>query len=209
MIGKKLKKKFTIALNVLYAKKENIYSAYVSKHNSVCEKQVIILMIQNEEKSHYLAAKELSALLREVTSKHHGDFHCLNCLHSFAREKKLESHKKVCENKDFYDVIVTSEDIKILEFNQYPKSDEALFIIYADLECIIKKIDGSKNNPKNSSPTKVSEHIPSGFSVSRISSFRSIENKHDVYRSKDCMKKFCEFLRKHAIKIINFKKKRK
>ena len=39
-------------------------------------------------------------------------------------------------------------------------------------------------------------------------SFRSIENKHDVYRGKDCMKKLCEFLREHAIKIINFKKKK-
>ena len=37
------------------------------------------------------------------------------------------------------------------------------FIIYADLECLIEKIDGCKNNPENSSTTKVSEHIPSGF----------------------------------------------
>ena len=44
--------------------------------------------------------------------------------------------------------------------------------------------------------------------MSTTSSFRIIENKHDVYRGKDCMKKFCEFLRKHAIKIINFKKKK-
>ena len=28
-----------------------------------------------------------------------------------------------------------------------------------------------------------------------------------MYRGKDCMKKFCEFLREHARKIINFKKK--
>ena len=95
------------------------------------------------------------------------------------------------------------EDTKILEFNQYQKSDKAPFIIYADLECIIEKIDGCKNNPENSSTTKVSEHIPSGFSMSTISSFRSIENKHDVYRSKDCMKKFCKFLREHTIKIID------
>ena len=45
--------------------------------------------------------------------------------------------------------------------------------------------------------------------ASTISSFRSIENKHDIYRGKDCLKKFCEFLREHAIKIINFKKKKK
>ena len=64
-----------------------------------------------------------------------------------------------------------------------------------------------KIDPENSSTTKVSEHIPSGFSMTTISSSRSVENKHDVYRGKDCLEKFCEFLREHAMKIINFKKK--
>ena len=44
--------------------------------------------------------------------------------------------------------------------------------------------------------------------MSTISSFRSIENNHDVYRGKDCMKKFCEFLKEHAMKIIKFKTKK-
>ena len=101
-----------------------------------------------------------------------------------------------------------SEETKMLKFNHYKKSDKAHFIIYADLECIIEKIDECKNNPENLSTTKVSEHTLSGFSMSTISSFRSIENKHDVCRGKDCMKKFCEFLREHAMKIINFKKKK-
>ena len=101
-----------------------------------------------------------------------------------------------------------SEDTKILEFNQYQKPDKAPFIIYADFECIIEKIDGCKNNPENSSPKKVSEHTPSGFSVSTMSLFKSIENHHDVYRGKDCVKKFCESLRDHAMKIITFKKKK-
>ena len=38
-----------------------------------------------------------------------------------------------------------SKDTKILEFNQYQKSDQALFIIYADLECMMKEIDGWEN----------------------------------------------------------------
>ena len=63
-----------------------------------------------------------------------------------------------------------SEGTKVLEFNQYQKSDKAPIIIYADLACIIKKIDGCKNNPENSSTTKVSKHIPSGVSMSTISS---------------------------------------
>ena len=101
-----------------------------------------------------------------------------------------------------------SEDHKLLEFDQYQKSNKAPFIIYADLECIIGKTDGCKNHPENLSTIKVSKHIPSGFSMSTISSFRSIENKHDVYRGKDCMKKFCESFTEHAMKITNFKKKK-
>ena len=45
-------------------------------------------------------------------------------------------------------------------------------------------IDGYKNNPKNSSTTKVGEYIPSSFSMSTILSFRSTENRHNVYEVK-------------------------
>ena len=44
--------------------------------------------------------------------------------------------------------------------------------------------------------------------MSTISSFKDTKNKHDVYRGKDFMKMFmfCESLREHAIKVINFLK---
>ena len=44
--------------------------------------------------------------------------------------------------------------------------------------------------------------------MSTISSFESIKNKHDVCRGKDCMKKFGEFFRQHAMEIIHFKKEK-
>ena len=53
-------------------------------------------MITNGEKCHYLAVKNLSALLRGITSKHDGDYHCLNCFHSFKTENKMKSHENVC-----------------------------------------------------------------------------------------------------------------
>ena len=65
------------------------------------------------------SSKKLSALLRDITSKNNGHFYCLNCLHCFRTKNKLESHKKVYENKDFWDVITPSKDTNILEFNQY------------------------------------------------------------------------------------------
>ena len=39
-------------------KKLNIYPAYISKHNSICEKQVVLLMIPNVEGWHYLPVKK-------------------------------------------------------------------------------------------------------------------------------------------------------
>ena len=45
-------------------------------------------------------------------------------IHSFRIKIKIESHKKVCENKDFWNVIMRSKDIKMLECNQHQKSDK-------------------------------------------------------------------------------------
>ena len=41
--------------------------------------------------------------------------------------------------------------------------------------------------------------------MSTISSFK---DRHDVYRGRDCIRKFFESLIEHAIKIIDFKKKK-
>ena len=163
----------------------NICPAYVSKYNSNRERQVILLMIPNEKGCHYLAVKKLSALLRGITSKHIGDFCCLNCLHSLITKTKLESHRKVCEKKDFCNIAIPSEDTKIVEFSQYQRPDKTPFIIYADLESLIEKIAKCKNNPEQLSATKVGKHVPTDFSMSTISSFKYIDNKHDVYRGKD------------------------
>ena len=64
-------------------------------------------------------------------------------------EQKLESLKKVCPNKDFSRVAMPSEDNKILEFNQYQKSDKTPFVIYGVLESVIEKTDGCKIILKN------------------------------------------------------------
>ena len=82
-----------------------------------------------------------------------------------------------------------SEDTKILHFNEHQKSDKAPFIIHTGLQYTTEKIDGFKNNLESSSTSKISEDIPLGFWMRAISFFRSIENKHDLYKSKGCMKK--------------------
>ena len=51
--------------------------------------------------------------------------------------------------KIFVTFFMPSKNIKILELNQNQKCCRAPFMIYADLECLIEKIDGCKNNPGN------------------------------------------------------------
>ena len=42
------------------------------------------------------------------------------------------------------------------------------YIIYVDVGSLIKKLDGSANNPENSSTTKIGERIPCRYSISII-----------------------------------------
>ena len=40
--------------------------------------------------------------------------------------------------------------------------------------------------------------------MSTISSFKDTEKRNDIYRGKDCMKTFCEYLREHTVRTIDF-----
>ena len=73
---------------------KKIEIVYKSKYNLVRDNQIILLMISNGENWHYLAVKSLSRLLRGITSKHGGDYYCLNYFHSYRTENKLNVHKK-------------------------------------------------------------------------------------------------------------------
>ena len=73
--------------------------------------------------------------------------------------------EKVCKNKDFCGIVMPSQKDNLLQFNQYVKSDKMPYIIYADLESLIKKIDGCANNPKKPPTKKIGEHILWIFSV--------------------------------------------
>ena len=82
------------------------------------------------------------------------------------------------------------------------------YIIYADIESLIKKINRCTNNPEISSTTKIEKYIPCRYSMSTIWAFDHIENKHSLDHGEDCMNMFCTFLREHDKNVINFEKKK-
>ena len=179
-----------VALNILYVlyntKKINI--AYKSKNNLTQKRQIILLMISDGQKWHYLVIKNLSRLLRGITSNHKEDFYCLNCFHSYRTKSKLEVHKKTCENHDYCHVDMPTKDNNIIKYNHGEKSMKVPFIKFADLECLLEKMSTCINNPNESSTTKINKHTPSVHSIFTHCSFDKSKNKLNYYRGKDCMK---------------------
>ena len=99
------------------------------------------------------------------------------------------------------------EDNKILKYNQRQKSLKVPFIIYADLESLLDKMNTCHDNPEKSSTTKINKYTPSGYLLFTQCSFDTTKTKLDCYRCKNCMKNFCLDLREHATKVTNYEKK--
>ena len=59
-------------------------------------------MIPNGEGYHYLGVKKLSALSKRITSKNNDDAYCFHRVYSFRTKRRLDSHKKVCENNSLW-----------------------------------------------------------------------------------------------------------
>ena len=93
----------------------------------------------------------------------------------------------------------------ILKYSPRDKSLKAPFIIYADLECLLKKKKPRQNNIENPYKQRKANHKPSGYSLSLICSVDETKNRHSFYIGRDCIKRFCNDLKELAAEIINYK----
>ena len=172
------KKNVTFALNILNVKKGEIYPGYVPNEVTEMKGNSFNDLKGRKTQSYAQRTMKSSSSERTIRTIERNSLQTLwwflisELRYSFVTEEKTRSHKKIYETKDFCNAFMPSEDTKILEFNQYKKSEKALFIAYASLEYIIEKINACRNNPENSPTTKWSEHVPSGFSVSTISTYK-------------------------------------
>ena len=129
------------------------------------------MITDDGERWHYLAVRGLSALLRGISSSNNEDFYWWNSFHSYRTINKLKIHEIVCNNHDYCYVDKPEEGKNLLNNNTGDKSLKAAFIIYADLECLLKKKQPRQNNPENSYTQRKAKHEPSGYTFSLICSF--------------------------------------
>ena len=173
-----------ISISVLgYSKDERIYPLRISKFTKVKKENerkhnIVLLLIKNEDNSHYCYVKKLSALLSSQVNKHdHKLYFCLNCLNGYDDPEKLEKHKEYCSEEESIKINMPSPDTYI-KFKNFLYSERAPFAIYADFESIVKPLDTCEPDPNKSYTLKYQKHEPVSF-VYYIKSFNE-----NVYKSK-------------------------
>ena len=164
-------------------------------------------MTSDGKKYHNFAVTNSSRLLQGNSSNHKGDSYCLNCFNSYTTKNKLKEHEEICNNHDSCNIEMAELVNKIIKHNPGEKSLKAPFAIYLDLECLLKKVQSSQNNPEKSYTEKKARHEPSGWSMFIKCSFDEKENKLNYYRGKDCIEKLCKKLKEGATEIINHENK--
>ena len=110
---------------------KKIRLAYKSKYKFKRKNQVVLLMITDGKKWHYLALESvsttngynrpissLSRLLRGIASNHIRDYYCLGYFQSKSTDNELKKHKRLCDKHYYCHVEMPKEDETILKYNQ-------------------------------------------------------------------------------------------
>ena len=122
--------------------------------------RINLLLIEKGGKFHYTWVKDLNRLLYDQ-SKHHGRIHfCERCLHGYSREDLLEAHKPECRgiSQTAVRVEMPEEGKNKLTFQNNHKQLPAPYVIYADFEALMTKIDGPELDPTKNNTQKTQEH---------------------------------------------------
>ena len=173
-----------------------------SDYNHKRQHIVDLLMItDNQNNWHYLTIKNMKRLIRGVTSNHHGDFFCRNCMHSYRTENALKKHERLCTNHDYCEIIMPKPSKNILEFNSNDKSLHIPHKIYADLEVIFEKIQSCQPNLENCYTGDKNVHIACSYVLQMIRTYN--DDLITSYKGTDSMKNFANVLKIMAKMIID------
>ena len=164
------------------------------------------MITDDDNRWHYLAVKSLLALFGGTISNHHGDFYCLNWFHSYRMLNKLKKHEKVCNNHDYCRTDMPKEHEKT-KYLSAEKSLKAPFIIYVDLEYLLKKPNIVKIILKTLTLRKKRNINLQDTHGVQYAHLMIQKNKRYFYRGKDCIGKFSKDLKELGTEMINFEEK--
>ena len=127
-----------ININVFSYEDKIIYPVYLSDRsfNSVLD----LLLVSN----HYFLIKDFNRLMFSKTKNKNRKWFCKICLCCFSSEIILNNHKKDCLSINGRQRVKLEKGF--IEFNNFNKMIPSPFKIYADFECLLRKVDIGVNN---------------------------------------------------------------
>ena len=158
---------------------------------------ISLLLIEKEGKHHYVYMRSLSPFI----NKNHKErtFPCPYCLHSFYKENLLIAHQKECAIHTPVKLILPDEKIY---FKNYRNVLKHPFVIYADFESTLQKIQTCQPDPSSSYTMNTQKHIPNSFCCYT----KCTENKYSkmkTYTGNDAAKRFIEYIIQETKNIHN------
>ena len=198
----KFEKLNEITINVFGVGKSEIFIYYKSKTNY--NKTVDLLLLEEEEKTHYVLIKNFSRLMNTKTVQ---KFWCKNCLHGFYNEQGLINHSELCDKLGTGNISLPKIGENILSFKNYNRKFETQFVIYADFECYLKPVYGPQ---KLNESMIYQQHQPSGFCLCIVKreggetaqalNVLNGDHTHNLYRTRhytglNCMEEFYKQLK--------------
>ena len=187
-----------ISVNVLAIEGKDIY---ILRKGSSKNREINLLLISEDGINHYTAIKSLSRLLKSSNTKHHGkQYFCTNCLQGFSPEASRDGHQVYCEDNETVKVEMPKDPI--VEFKDGQNQFRVPFIMYADFESILKPIESTTPDPNQPYTNRVNEHTPSGWCVYSKFAYGEVSNPLTIYRGKDCIRTFCEYVKEKAYSMF-------
>ena len=198
-----------IAISVYeYDESYSVNPLRISKHTDRLHK-IKLLLMSEEEKTHYCLIKDFSRLVSSQVNNHKGKVYiCERCINPFKTEQALKEHEKHCTNEECVNLKMPSPGSSI-SFKNVERMGRVPFIIYADIESLLKPISRCEPSPEISSTNKTQMHEPISFSYYIKCFDDSVWNLEPrTYTGEDAMQKFIEWLEEDVKNIANIPSKK-
>ena len=142
---KKIEKQNNIRINVFGYEKGQPFPIHISEEKF--EDQMNLLLITKDEKKHYVLINDSNTFMCNQSEHKERKHFCMYCLQCFSSERILANHVNNCLTINGNQAInMPKEGENILRFNNFHKQLPVPFVIYADFEAIMKKVQGCKQS---------------------------------------------------------------
>uniref|UniRef100_A0A8D8URN2 C2H2-type domain-containing protein n=1 Tax=Cacopsylla melanoneura TaxID=428564 RepID=A0A8D8URN2_9HEMI len=134
---------------------------------------------------HYSYITNFSKFISRFINKHKDTiFVCKMCFSSFNFENNLLKHRELCKLEKPVIAVLPEPGKNIMKFKNIQNQERIPFAIYADFECLLKKVDACEPCPEKSFTLTTHKHIPFSFAYYVVGP-EDVENSFVVYTAKD------------------------